>query len=355
MKHDELKKLQPGDHPHALHRFILTVVCALVAMLYSQIAYAYALTSNCMIVSAPTTFTMPVVINTNPNAPVNSLLGSPVSQPYSFNCTTINGFSPGNQAYIQFRLNASIGANATNFPGGGILLPTNLAGVGLLLNASPNALSAGNTTSGVGSDFLIVTTPNTANTGTITAQFVKTGPITPGTISAVSLFHFYWVVLGFNNSTLFPIDTTVSLNGGTVVNVVGCAVNAGSANLTVQLPTVSTTALNGVGKTAGNTPFSLGLVCQAGTVVNITLATASPSGTYTGVVPPMLGSGYATGVGVQLLNGNNTPVTFNALNAVGASPNGALTIPYSAQYFQTAASVTPGNVSATVTFTMSYQ
>ncbi|NDI86812.1 fimbrial protein [Undibacterium crateris] len=314
---------------------------------YCFIAHA---STSCSIISAPTSFTMPAVVTVPRDAPVGTLIGTPVSQNYSFTCTTTDNFSPGNprQAFIQFRTASPAAWTARS--GGGIIIPTNLPGVGLLVNDTLGI------TAPMGNDFAFVAASGAVATNAVTFQFIKTGAVTPGAVAAkTNLFHFQWVVLGLNNSTNFSPDVFVSLNGGTTVNVIACSVSAGSVNMTVNMPTIPVSALTGLGSAAGNTAFALSLNCQSGSTVKVTMSTANPSATFAGVVQPTTGAGFASGVGVQIQDGAGVPVTFGLKAPVGLSPNGVLSIPYSARYFQTAASVSAGNVAATVTFTMNYE
>ncbi|MBC3936731.1 fimbrial protein [Undibacterium sp. CY7W] len=319
-------------------------------LLLSGISLVTHASTNCSIVSAPSSFTMPAVVTVPRDAPVGTLIGTPVSQNYSFTCTTNDNFNPGNprQAYIQFR--TANPASSTARSGGGIIIPTNLAGIGLLVNDTLGINVP------MGDDFAFVKSSGAVATNAVTFQFIKTGAVTPGVVSAkANLFHFQWVVLGLNNSTNFSPDVYVSLNGGTNVNVIACSVSAGSANMTVSMPTIPTSALTGQGSATGGTPFSLNLTCQSGSTVKITMNTANASGTYPGVVQPTVGAGFAAGVGVQIRDGGGTPVSFGSKTVVGLSPDGVLSIPYSARYFQTGTTITAGNVAATVTFTMNYE
>jgi type 1 fimbria pilin len=187
---------------------------------------------------------------------------------------------------------------------------------------------------------------------TYTAQLVVTGTVTPGTVGALTLFNYEWYIFGDTNSV--SLGTHMTLNSGTQVTLQGCTVNTSSQNFTVTLPTISTHGFTATGSTAGETGFNINLACQTGTTVFVTMATANANAT-AGVINPTTGTGFATNVGVQLLNGSQTPITFNTAQNVGASPNGTLAVPYFARYYQTGTTVTAGQVSATATFTMSYQ
>lgn len=125
----------------------------------------------------------------------------------------------------------------------------------------------------------------------------------------------------------------------------------------VVLPTVMASNFNGVDSTAGQTPFDVKLTCSAGTGLSITLATNSPATgvSGTGVIAPTSGGEMATGIGVQIRDGNGNAISFGTAIPAGTTPNGPYAIPFQARYYQTAATVSGGNVSATATYTLTYQ
>lgn len=176
---------------------------------------------------------------------------------------------------------------------------------------------------------------------------VKTGPIASGgTLAAGKLGDWRWD--DSSGNTLIP--ETFWLGNSVTFTTPSCTIVANPINVT--LPKVLNTAFTGIGATSGKTPFQIQLSCPPGTAVSaVTMHTASPD-THPGVVAPT-GAGYAAGVGVQILDGNSNAVTFET-QAV-ATPAATTSIPYYAQYFQTAAAVSSGPVKATVTFDIFYQ
>jgi len=126
----------------------------------------------------------------------------------------------------------------------------------------------------------------------------------------------------------------------------------------VTLPTVYTSAFTGVGSTTGTQPFNVQLNCPsatAGAGVAITLTTNSPASGPTGVIAPTSGSGYAQNVGVQVLDTNANPIPFDTPIPAGTLTAGSFNIPLNARYYQTGTPVAGGNVSATATYTITYQ
>lgn len=180
-------------------------------------------------------------------------------------------------------------------------------------------------------------------TVTSALQLIKTGPITSGSVLAAGkLADWRWGSL---------IPETFMLGNPITFTTPSCTIDTSPIN--VILPTVTTSAFTGVGSTLGKTPFNIQLNCPAGTAVTkITMHTAAAD-SHPGVVAPS-GAGYAAGIGVQVLDGNSNPMVFETQTVV-TPPNATTSIPYFAQYFQTASAVTGGAVKATVTFDIFYQ
>jgi type 1 fimbria pilin len=308
------------------------------------------------------------------NTTVGTLLGTPVTGSASFSCSGYpSGFNPPSSTGKRFAIQV-YGLTASQFVGGTlppasstnitqVTFATNVPGIGLQLSISPGMrgydVSAGDQQSG---SYIVGYVTGTSGSLTVnyTAQLIVTGTVTPGTVSATTLFNYEWYIYAYNISQ--PMGTSLT-NSSAQVSLQGCTVNTASQAFTVTLPTVGSTDFTGVGSSSGRTPFNIGLTCQTGTTMYITMSTANPNSTYVGVVQPTTGSGYAGNIGVQVLYGGNsvsgsatpTPVTFNSAQNLGASPNSSVSLQYYAQYFQTGTPVSAGNVSATVTFTMSYQ
>ena len=125
----------------------------------------------------------------------------------------------------------------------------------------------------------------------------------------------------------------------------------------VTLSAVSTTAFTGNGSTAGQQPFQVQLNCVSGANLSITLSTTSHFGNNNlGVINNATGTGYAQNVGVQILKQDgSTPVTFGKAISEGATQNGTMNLAFYARYYQNSTTnVTVGQVSATATYTLTY-
>jgi major type 1 subunit fimbrin (pilin) len=151
------------------------------------------------------------------------------------------------------------------------------------------------------------------------------------------------------------VDGTITINGAVTGSTCTVAVNGTSAN-TVTMPTVSTSALNASGATAGQTPFSIALSsCSAGITKAATYFEAGPNVTAAG---RLKNTGGAGNVDVQLVYSDNTavavgqPAPTSGAGSVAVA-SGAATLNYYARYYATAAA-TAGSVTSTVQFSMIY-
>ncbi|GAB3779964.1 fimbrial protein [Dyella agri] len=125
----------------------------------------------------------------------------------------------------------------------------------------------------------------------------------------------------------------------------------------VTLSAVPVTAFSGKNSTAGQQPFQVQLNCVAGANLRITLSTTSSYSNNLGVINNTTGTGYATNVGVQILQQDGvSPVKFGTAISEGPTQNGTMSLPFFARYYQTSTSnVAVGQVSATATYTLTYQ
>lgn len=323
-------------------RWLAMVLLGIAALLPQHV-----LAASCSASPSGATLTVPGVTVSTSTA-VGTKLGTPSSVSINFTCTGL-----GTQtATIQVGNLAP--RDASDPPaGGGISFATNVPGIALVLTASPvqasdnSCLRCGPGSTPGWEAASVTGLVSGSATVTLTGQFIKTGNVTPGTVSSIQLAQFWWYIYG-STSSVGPLSI-LSLAPATI-GVQACTVNTDSVNLAVVLPTVSTNALKASGNVAGRTPFNINLTCQAGANVSITMS-PSTAGATTGTIA---NTGTATNVNVQLLDNTYNAVSFNTSKSVGAAPNGTLSLPYYAQYYATGATGA-GSVKATATFTLTYQ
>lgn len=309
-------------------------------------------------------------------------IGSAVQATMSIDC--YNAYSHTPNYYDSFNVQAGQLAplDSANAPpaGQGILYQTNIPGIDVLLTAQTVQASSGNNGPNGTPGWSIGTincnldvgylngqncSPNPVSV-TFTVQLYQTGPTTPGTIASLTLLQIFetdtvatpppfWgqttyysgASSSFGSLKLNKVDVTMST----------CKIAAGSANLSVTLPTVDVNALPTTGSVAGQKAFNIQYNCPSGWALYMTMSTANPAAA-TGVIMPSTscsGGTPASNVGIQLLQSNQQPVQFNTAQSVGNSPNGTLNLTYYAQYYATGSPIGAGQVCGTATFTMSYQ
>ncbi|QNK01474.1 fimbrial protein [Dyella telluris] len=193
-------------------------------------------------------------------------------------------------------------------------------------------------------------------------------------LSAVLAATFGLVALAPQHAS--AADGTITFNGtitDTSCTITGGGAATGTGNITVTLPTVSTSAFPSDGATAGETAFSLilggGTKCTDGKTAALWVETASTPAldASTGALKNINGS--ATNVEVQMVNPANNKAINLAVNA--AVTNGATviaannqpaatiagntaTLNYVGRYLAKGGTVGAGTVSTVMTYSMQY-
>ncbi|WP_170265344.1 fimbrial protein [Comamonas kerstersii] len=197
--------------------------------------------------------------------------------------------------------------------------------------------------------------PNSSSQQYRRVQYVVIDQVGQGTINQTP----YMIVT--YSGTCFPTASYRAdiKEGVSVITPHTCAVLSNRVNVT--LPDVQAIDLKNANSTAGDTNFSIGLNCTAGSKVYVTLTDKNDVGNR-GSVLTLDKSSTASGVGIEILMnqkavkfGPDSPVagTVNQMLVGDAAPS-LTSIPFTARYISKG-NVKGGTVSATATFTMSYQ
>lgn len=193
------------------------------------------------------------------------------------------------------------------------------------------------------------------------AEIIKIGPITQTGALTSGLYSTYY--LDGDGPNLPALTSRLNANGIIITNPT-CIYRDNTDGQTVELDKVGARELTGVGSVAKQKDFWLKLSCNGGNTkdqkLNLTFAyTPDPNAGTNGVMKNTTGTGYATGVGVQILkedattkvkNGDKLLVTTVTKNTA-SNPQ----LKLKAQYYQTATQVTAGKVFTTATVTISYE
>ncbi|TAL71280.1 MAG: fimbrial protein [Rhodanobacter sp.] len=188
-------------------------------------------------------------------------------------------------------------------------------------------------------------------------QLVVTGTIPQGQQGSTQQMVIPAGQLAQWNVDMFGSSNPVEIFNITNITFVIPTCTAAVDPTVVTLPPVPATAFARKGTTAGQLPFQVQLNCVAGANLRITLSTTSAYSNTLGVINNTAGAGYATNAGVQILQSDGaTPVKFGTAISEGATQTGTMNLPFFARYYQTSnRGVTAGQVSATATYTLTYQ
>lgn len=278
---------------------------------------------------------------------------------------------------------ASVSITASGFPTKSCAIRETATVIGTELPSGSGMYTTG--VKGIGVEFYVVTTSGSqkitssnpvsnnvtlfAGSGPlpgIEARLVVTGQVASGSMLSnmprVNMRYRFGI----------PSLNCAGLNGGRNVNdrlstnfsnnavtPITCSVTTPSVSVT--LPKVSTTSLSSVGQTSGDTRFNIGLSCQSGANVYVTLTDATTPTNTTSLLS-LNPSSTAVGVNLRILKSDGNPVSFGPDSAVAGTTNQWLVgasasvndIPLTVQYYRVGV-LTPGTVNAAATFTMSYQ
>ncbi|WP_254200536.1 MULTISPECIES: fimbrial protein [unclassified Lysobacter] len=259
-----------------------------------------------------------------------------------------------------------------------IVYKTNVDGIGMVMKAY-GAYGSGNSTTwfpgvtGVPQAWRrftawtgggVTNLPDQTASGAIAFAFVRTGPISGGTVNygGAPVAEFAAAVTtgavnnGANGGPQSAIVPITLINGPTFVSA-SCV----TPDVLVDLGRHSKSSFTGTDYTTPSVDFNIKLnSCPAG--MNSVRYRIDPATTVqlpAQSVVALDGTSTATGVGVQLLNGAGgvhplgvgTDQVFAPYNK---TTGGDYTIPLKANYYQTSPTVTPGQANTTMTFTMTY-
>lgn len=302
------------------------------------------------------------VISIPANAAVGTTVLTLAPSPLKLNCILFTGL--GTSGTLISNL-STVTAPASGFDD---VYPTSVAGLGVRYtfaadpNCSPPTPTMKNKAIAIP---CLITGPADSKTQiytnmTVSPSLVVTSAVKPGasTLTSVPLVNFTYTLKEASGSWSQGSLYTGAASGS--LSVATCSVQTPANAIT--LPNVATRSLASVGATAGSQAFGLKFACASGAQVSIVITDAVDPTNRSNVLK--LGAeSTAKGIGVQILKNGSTPVLFgpDAVGQsvqnqwlIGASPNGLLELPLSAQYIRTG-NLSAGSIKALATFTMSYQ
>lgn len=179
-------------------------------------------------------------------------------------------------------------------------------------------------------------------------ELVKTGDIQPGALTSGLVSY-----LTADGSSATGLSLYIAGN----INVIqtSCAVTTKAVSVT--LDDMLTSKFTQVGTTTGDKNFTIGLSCDVGTKINVSLNGTQNADTSDGSVLALSNTGSngtASGVGIQILS-SGSPLKINQNMYVKTAVGQVESLPFTARYYQTKGVVTTGSASATATLNITYQ
>lgn len=316
------------------------LMLAMVALALSGRAHA-----NCSNTNSPgiVTFSPPggqIILSSTGTAIGTILWASSQATPASYPTLTCTGTTDNG---VASSYGAPVGGDDT-------LFPTNLSWLSFRIlhpdTSSPLSGYPNNAS---------IPTGNVAFSVASALQLVVTGPIPQGQQGSTQQMTIPAGQLAQWNADMTSGPKPVEIFKITNINFVIPTCTAAIDPTVVTLSAVKVSDFTGNNSYTNAQPFQVQLNCIAGANLRITLNTANPSGD-PGVIANNTATGYARRVGVQILKQDgSTPITFGTAISEGATQSGTMNLPFFARYYQTSAgAVTVGDVSATATYTLTY-
>lgn len=188
-----------------------------------------------------------------------------------------------------------------------------------------------------------------------TVTFIKTGRVTQsgalssGIIGHARVYNPYPKTTFTLASLYFPTDQIK-------VNILQCSLKNNQSVYNIELGDWRDTQFPNIGDASDVIDVPITLTCNPGTNIKTTVTSSS------GYIDPntgklaLSGANKATGVAIQLLDKNNTPIKLNTKNISQSNvPEGDYIFGWKARYIKTAEKITPGSANASATVNIRYE
>jgi type 1 fimbria pilin len=258
--------------------------------------------------------------------------------------------------------------NGTEISAGSGIYQTSVSGIGVSFYVVHGSGQTLITSTGGGYSSGTISAPGNGALPGIQANLVVTGQVVSGySLSSLPSVTVTFTPTGGCSWSTGIANTLATSASNSAVVPITCTVTTPSVS--VNLPTVSLSALSSVGTTAGDTRFPIGLNCASGANVYITLSDATTPSNSSSLLT-LASNSTAQGIKLRILN-NAGPVDFGPDSATAGTTHqwflGASSsvdgVPLTVQYYRDdtnpagtgSAALSAGSVHAQATFTMSYQ
>lgn len=346
---------------HKYYQFKITrYTCHLALMLNAPIALA-----GCY---APGWLGDPVAIPFPSSITINSATANntPLTNWYSVQSNRLLYCAASSSAIaplLSYGQNALVSSSAGSYSEAGVtytVFPTRTPGIGFVLaSTASTGYPYYPLTTGAPQQLVTALVSSPSLSVTVKARLIKTGNIASNTYTISQTNMAEYGIIGKWTDNLNPHGYVYI--GTTTISVQTPTCSPNTNNISVNLPTITTSALPALQSTTGDTPFTLSFNCPSAVNVYMTLTDNSlPTNTSTIITPAATTT--SSGIGIQVKRNGNA-VSLGPDSGILGTKNqflvntnviGTLSIPLTANYIRTAAA-SAGKIKAIATFTMSYQ
>ena len=199
--------------------------------------------------------------------------------------------------------------------------------------------------------------------GQFKVDIIKTEEIT-GTGALTSGIYSEYFLDG--SPTKSVLTSILNADGIQLVNPT-CSISPDTVDQTIFMGDIRASELSHVGDTKNEKTFNIKLNCSGGNkkiqLVKLGFSyNPDPASGGNGVIANSRGTGYASGIGIQLLTNKSNTINTSIQNGstvdVGATilnQNTSIILPLKARYYKTAAELSAGEVNTMATFNIQYQ
>ncbi|SPY76178.1 fimbrial protein [Providencia rustigianii] len=186
-------------------------------------------------------------------------------------------------------------------------------------------------------------------------DIIKQGNVTQSAaINSGALAEVYQ--FNYSNNSRFNVSTLYIPANGIRINVVNCSLKNSQSVYNIELGDWYDTQFKNIGDTSTSVDIPIAFTCMAGANIK---ATVTSSASYVDINTGKLalsGADKATGIAIQLLDKNNSPIKLNTTNSLQNSvPAGDYMFNWKARYIKTADKITPGSANSTATVNIRYE
>lgn len=185
---------------------------------------------------------------------------------------------------------------------------------------------------------------------TRTGQVTQSGIMRPNIIAEAFMYNYPQGVTPFQSRVI-----AISFKNNFRIVPLSCSLKNTSSTLNINMGDWFDAQFKAIGSTSTQVAIPITLNCLAGTNIKVLVTSSSYVDTTTGKIG-LSGDDKATGIAIQLLDKNDTPIELNKkISIANIVPVGDYALNWKARYIKTADKITAGSANASATVNIIYE